>query len=345
MATYKESGVDIDLGDKCSAIAYAAAKATFPGRKGMIGEPVIEEGGFTGAMDMGDYLLVQNDDGIGTKMEVAELMGKYDTIGYDLVAMVADDASCVGAETISVSNTIDANKVDEKKITAMMEGLKKAATEHKIIVPGGEIAELGDVLNGYIWNATAVGVVEKNRIITGKNIKPGDKVIGLGCNGFRANGLSLVRYVLRQKFGENWAHEKYDETRTWGEVALIPSVIYTSLIMDLHGRFKEKPKAEIKGIAHITGGGIAGNFGRVLKKTGLGANLDNLPTPHEQMLKLIEIGGIPKEDAYRTWNMGVGMILVSNDVEVITEACARHNVRMQVIGEIVEGGKITIKGL
>ena len=109
MATYEESGVNIDLGDKCSAIAYAAAKRTFPGRKGMIGEPLINEGGFSGALDMGDYYLVQNDDGVGTKIAVAEMMGKYDTMGYDLVAMVADDAVCLGAETISITNTLGFN--------------------------------------------------------------------------------------------------------------------------------------------------------------------------------------------------------------------------------------------
>ncbi len=340
MATYADSGVNINLGDKCSAIAYAAAKNTFKGRKGMIGEPLVDEGGFTGAMNMGDYLLVQNDDGIGTKMAVAEMMEKYDTLGYDLVAMVADDAACVGAETISVSNTIDCDKVNEKKITEMMKGLEKAALEHHIVVPGGEIAELGNTLNGYIWNATAIGVVEKNKIITCKNIKAGDKVIGLLSAGFRANGLSLVRYILKEKFGEKWGFEKFDNKNTWGEVVLTPSIIFSSLIMDLHGRYKENSKAEIKGIAHITGGGIPGNFNRVLKKVGLGAKLNNLPRPHESMSKLMELGNVSKEEAYRTWNMGVGMILVSNDVEKIEEACKKHKIKMKVIGEVTEGQKI-----
>ena len=342
MATYKQSGVDIDLGDKCSAIAYASAKNTFGGRKGMIGEPVTDEGGFTGTMDMGDFYLVQNDDGIGTKMAVAEAIQKYTTIGYDLVAMVADDAACIGAETISISNTIDADKVDERKITDMMVGLENAALEHKIVVPGGEIAELGSVLNGYIWNATAVGIVEKNKVISGANIKSGDKIIGLRSAGFRANGLSLVRFILKEKFGDGWAFEKFNHDLTWGEAVLTPSIIYSSLILDLHGRFKEPKKAELKGIAHITGGGIPGNLSRVLKKTGLGANLNNLPKPHEPMQKLIDFGSVSAEEAYRTWNMGVGMIIVSNDVDQVEAACARHSINMQVIGEVAEG-KIEIK--
>lgn len=157
MATYEESGVNIEKGDKCSAIAYAAAKETFVGRKGLIGEPVLEEGGFTGALDMGDYYLVQNDDGVGTKIIIAEQINKLDTLGYDLLAMVADDAVCVGAEPISVTNTLDVNKADEEKVRALMTGLKKAALEHKIVIPGGEIAELGALVTGYVWNHDLCG--------------------------------------------------------------------------------------------------------------------------------------------------------------------------------------------
>ncbi|NIA01921.1 MAG: phosphoribosylformylglycinamidine cyclo-ligase, partial [Nitrospirae bacterium] len=185
MATYEEAGVNIDIGGKCSTIAYSAAKKTFAGRKGMIGEPLVDEGGFSGALDMGDYYLVQNDDGVGTKIKVAEMIGKYDTMAYDLIAMVADDAVCVGAETISITNTLDVNKIDETKVSGLMAGLEKAALEHKIVIPGGEIAELGDALNGYVWNATAVGIVEKGKMITGENISAGDKIIGLRSAGFR----------------------------------------------------------------------------------------------------------------------------------------------------------------
>lgn len=335
MATYKESGVDIDLGDKCSRIAYQAAMNTFKGRKGMIGEPMADVGGFSGLLDMGDFYLVMNDDGVGTKIQVAEMIGKYDTMGYDLVAMVADDAVCMGAETISITNTLDVNKADEVKIGGLMAGLEKACLEHKIVVPGGEIAEMGDHLKGYTWNATAVGILEKHKIIDGKSVQSGDHLIALHSAGFRANGLSLVRHILKNKFGENWGHEKYDDTRTWGEVVLIPSIIYSSMILELHGRYKEEKKAEIKGIAHITGGGIHDNLERVLKKTGAKADLNNLPKPHEQMLRLMEIGNVPENEAYRTWNMGVGMIVISNDVDKVQAAAEKHGIKSSVVGKIV----------
>lgn len=342
MATYKDSGVDIEEGDKCSSIAYQAAKNTFAGRKGMIGEPVLDEGGFAGALDMGEYYLIQNDDGIGTKMMIAEMIGKYDTMGTDLIAMVADDAICVGAETISISNTLDVNKVDAEKIGALMAGLEEAALRHKIVIPGGEIAELGEMVNGYVWNSTAVGIVAKEKLITCKDIQVGDKVIGLLSDGFRSNGFSLVRHILKTEFGDNWAHEKYDTEMTWGQVVLTPSKIYSSAVLEMHGRHGEEPKVKLKGVSHITGGGIAGNLSRVLKHSGLGANLDNLPAPHAAMTKLMEIGGVATEEAYKTWNMGVGMILISNDVDQIIEICKAHGISAQQIGDVTDDGNITL---
>ncbi|MBT4917163.1 phosphoribosylformylglycinamidine cyclo-ligase [Candidatus Peregrinibacteria bacterium] len=338
MATYADSGVDIEKGDAASKVAYDNAKKTFASRKGMIGEPLQDDGGFTGALDMGDFLLVQNDDGVGTKIEVAERIGKFDTMGYDLVAMVADDAACIGAETISLSNTLDVNKVDEKKIEALMGGLEKACLEHKIVVPGGEIAELGEMVNGYVWNSTAIGIVGKDKLIKGDNIKEGDKIIGLKSEGLRSNGFSLVRYILKEAFGEDWYHEKYDDTKNWGEAVLTPSKIYSSAILEMHGRHGEEAKAELKGIVHVTGGGIPGNITRVLKKSGLGAKLDNLPEPHEVIKKLMELGNVAKDEAYKTWNMGVGMILISNDVDKIEEICKSHGIEMDVIGEVQAGG-------
>lgn len=334
MATYEESGVNIELGDKCSAIAYEAAKKTFPGRKGMIGEPLVQEGGFSGALDMGNYYLVQNDDGVGTKIAVAEIIGKYDTMGYDLIAMVADDAVCMGAETISITNTLDVNKLDEEKVKGLMSGLEKAALEHKIVVPGGEIAELGDALNGYVWNATAVGILEKGKMITGENIASGDKLIGLHSAGFRSNGFSLIRYILKEKFGDDWPHEKYNDSQTWGEAVLTPSKIYSSAVLALHGRYKEEPHANLKGVIHVTGGGIYANTNRILKNTGLKANFTDLPQPHEPMKRLMELGNVSEDEAYKTWNMGVGMVLISNDTEKIQEICENHGIESSIIGEI-----------
>jgi len=337
MATYAQSGVNVETGDKASEIAYGHAKKTFIGRKGMIGEPLVDDWGFTGAIDMGDFYMVANDDGVGTKMEVAELMNKYDTLGYDLLAMVADDAACAGAECLSITNTIDADKVDTNKIDEMMTGLEKACLEQKVSVVGGEIAELSGALNSYVWNASAVGILGKDKRITSEFVKSGDSIIGFHSPGFRSNGMSLVRFILKEKFGKDWVHAKYNETKTWGEVVLTPSVIYHNAIMALHGRYGQPKQVTLKGVAHITGGGIPGNICRVLDRTGAKANLSKMPAPTEEMQKIIELGTVSKEEAENTWNLGIGMIIVvdQNEQEKTLEIIKKEGYSASVIGEIV----------
>lgn len=342
MSSYKKAGVDIKAGDKASKIAYNYAKSTFSSRKGMIGEPVTDEGSYAGLIDMGDYFLVQCDDGVGTKMEIAERIGKYDTLGYDLLAMVADDAVCLGAETISISNTIDTNKIDAEVIDGLMKGLAKACIEQKVIIPGGEIAEVGKSVNGHIWNATAVGILEKNKVITGENIEPGDKIISLKENGFRSNGFSLVRYILENKFGKDVYLQESPFGKKWGEMLLEPSKIYSAELLKLLGRFGEKRKVEIKGISHITGGGIAGNFKRILKNKKFGAIFDNLFEPSEMVKEVQKIGNVTEEEAYKIWNMGNGMMLVV-DPDNVDFILQNLDVEAKVAGEITEEQKIIIK--
>ncbi len=341
---YKQSGVDISMGDKCSALAYAAAKKTFAARKGMIGAPVNIEGGFTGALDFGDFYLVQNCDGVGSKIAIAEALGKFDTIGYDLLAMVCDDAVCVGAETISITNTIDTNKVSEKVIGPLMEGLRKACVEQKIVVPGGEIAEMPDLVKGNTWNSSALGIVEKKKFILGKDVKPGDKIIGLKNSGFRSNGFSLVRHVLKNKFGANWVTKPYNSKMSWGEAVLTPSLIYSNALLELLGRYGKKRVCNIKALAHVTGGGIPGNITRVLGK--FGADLDNLWEPDPVMVQLQDFGKVVDSEAYEVWNMGIGMILVSNEFKKIEAALKKHGIKAKIIGEVSKkpGVRLTSQG-
>ncbi len=346
MVDYKKAGVDIQAGDNASKIAYNYAKSTFSSRKGMIGEPVIDEGSFAGLINMGDFYIVQSDDGVGTKMEIAERIGKFDTLGYDLLSMVADDVVCLGAETISVTNTLDTNKVDAVIIGDLMKGLAKACNEQKVVIPGGEIAEVGKTVNGNVWNATAVGVLEKEKVITGEHIKPGDKIIALKENGFRSNGFSLVRYIIEQKFSFKGYSQPSPFGKSWGELLLEPSRIYSGALLEILGRFGMKREVDIKGIAHITGGGIPGNFKRILKQTELGARFDNLFEPSDIVKEIQEMGEVTEEEAYKTWNMGNGMMLVTapEDVEKTLDLLS---IEAQVVGEIIEENKIILnsKGL
>ncbi|MFT7183997.1 MAG: phosphoribosylformylglycinamidine cyclo-ligase [Oceanicoccus sp.] len=334
MTTYSEAGVNIEDGDACSRIAYEAAKATFAGRHGMIGAPAILEGGFSGALDMGDFFLVQNDDGVGSKSMIASAIGKYDTLGLDLVAMVADDAICVGAEVISLSNTVDIQKVNAEQIEAMMAGLKAACLEQKIVVPGGEIAELPDQVNGFVWNSTAMGIVEKDKLIDGNKVKEGDLIIGLRSAGFRSNGFTLVRHILSKAYGKDWANEDYGDGRTWGEILLTPSVIYHRGLLKLLGAYGEARPVDVHGLVHVTGGGIHGNAERIVKG-GLKAEFTDLWEAHEPMKKLMELGGVAEEEAYKTWNMGTGMLIVLAEADVDAAMAKLTDFEAKVVGKVV----------
>jgi len=340
MATYKDSGVDISAGEKASKSAYECAKNTFSARDGMFGAPVKLDGGFAGALDFGDFYTILNCDGVGTKIDIALETGEFSGLGDDLLAMTADDAICVGAEVISITNTFDTNAVNAEEISAMMKSLEKACIKQNITISGGEIAELGKTLNKTIWNSTAMGVVEKEKFLTGDKIQAGDVVIALKENGFRSNGFSLARYVLSEnniKYSD-----KFSEKTTWGEELLTPCTIFHNAVLDLMGRFREEKKVQINGCVHVTGGGLAGNFFRILKNKGLGADLPNIFPMTPAMKKLQEIGNVSDTEAYKTWNGGNGMLLVlpESDAEKTLKILSTHNIEAQIAGKITDTGII-----
>lgn len=344
MTTYRDAGVDIEAGNAASKQAYEHAMSTFEGRKGKIGAPVTEEGGFAGMLDMGDFYLIQNDDGTGSKMELAEAMNKFDTLGYDLVAMVADDAICMGAEVMSISNTLDVHTVDRQQVNSLLSGLAKACIKQRIVMPGGEIAEVPGAVKSAVWNATSVGVVQKDRVIDTGNIKEGDAVITLRSGVARSNGFSLIRKILKDAHGDSWHAIEWKNGTTWGDVLLTPSVIYHGALLSVIGRFDEKPTMHVKGMAHVTGGGIAENFRRTLKKTGLGAVLTDLFEPHDAIKDLVELGSVATVEAYRTWNMGNGMLVVINasDADAFVRAMKSQNIEAKQAGEITKEDRIEL---
>ncbi len=344
---YASSGVNIESGDQASRAAYNNAKKTFASRKNLIGAPFEQDGGFAGALDMGDFLLIQNDDGTGTKHEIADRLGQYDTLGEDLAAMVVDDAICVGGEVISLTNTLDTPSVDPESIDQLTAGLAKACSEQKIIIPGGEIAELSDALNKPVWNATAVGIVKKDKFITGADIQAGDAIIGLAGRVIRSNGASLARKICEKAFGDNWHEEKFDDTQSWGEVLLTPSKIFHRILLDhVLGDFEGTRKFPVKGLAHITGGGVPGNLPRIFPDKNLGADLDNLHTPHEALKQLIKLGDVSEAEAYRTWNCGTAMMLIIDPSHAETLCQTLNNadpeLQAQVVGQITDTGNINI---
>jgi len=345
----KESGTNINLGNKCSQIAFGWAKKTFSNRTGKAGDLKQGiEGAFSNVIDYDGVRLGITSDGIGTKVELAERTGIYDTLGYDLVAMVVDDLAANGFEAANLSNILDVDFLDAEIVDQLMKGLAEASNFAGISVPGGEIAELGNRIGGwgdrmhFNWCSTATGILpeELPEAIAGQTIIPGDKVISLASRGFRSNGFSLLRKVLHEKLGENWHAERYDDKYSWGEKLLTHCLIYSPLITKLI-----KAGKEIKGIAHITGGGIADNLNRVLKLTNSGALLDNIFAPHGFMQKVQDMGQISEEQAYLIWNMGNGMMLVVNDdsADDICDLITQSGYDCKIAGEITSKQEIIIQ--
>jgi phosphoribosylformylglycinamidine cyclo-ligase len=360
--TYKDSGVDIDLGDRCSKIMYEAARKTWANRKNLIGEVMTPFDDFSGLryIDMShlkDAGMNLNLDGVGTKMEIAERLstwtGDYSYhqgIAFDLLAMVCDDAVVRGAEPVLVGSILDVNILNAVLIENLAEGMVKAAREARVAVVNGEIAELGDRISGYgeynyNWGAVVVWMARTDSLITGHDVTSGDAIVSLQEQGFRSNGLSLFRNIMLESYGGKW-HEKEFRGENIAKLALTPSRIYSSFIIDLIGGYGREAQAEVKAIAHITGGGIPGKLGRVLRPSGCGATLTDPFEPPDLMLHCQKLGRVDDEEAYRTWNMGNGMLIITDQPEQIMRMAADHAVEANIAGEVTRqrGIRITNKG-
>jgi phosphoribosylformylglycinamidine cyclo-ligase len=360
--TYSEAGVDIELGDQASDILYLAAKETWENRHGLLGEVICPFDDFSGLRTMdisalpNNTMMGLNFDGVGTKMEIAERINKHDTIAYDLFAMVCDDAVVRGGEPAVIGSVLDVNTLgrDEENyinsIKQLANGYKNAAKDANVAVINGELAELGNRVQGfggfnYNWSAGLIWFARKDRILTGRSITPGDSIIGLREKGIRSNGLSLIRKILSNVHGENWHEMKINE-RSIAKIAVEPSKIYSKAVVDMIGGVDSDPKTKIHGVAHITGGGIPSKLGRVLKPTNLGAFLDNLFEPPEIVKYCQEMGKILDCEAYTTWNMGQGMLIISPEPEIVIEVSKKHSIDAREVGKITEnkGIKLVDKG-
>lgn len=343
-----ESGVDLDLGNRCAAIAYAWAKKTFKNRPEGEGRPVSGlDGAFSNVVQIGDRKLGFCSDGIGTKIELAERMGIYHTLGFDLVAMVVDDLAANGLEPVSISNVLDVDFLDSEIVDKLMRGLHDAAQTAEIVVTGGEIAELGERIRGFgdrmhfNWCATAVGVIPTGREpIDGRAVSLGDTIIALQSRGFRSNGYSLLRRIMAEAFGPDWHATPFANETSWGELLLESSRIFAPGIVELF-----RAGFGIHGIAHITGGGICDNLARVLAPTGLGGLLTDLYPPLDVMKRVQILGNIDDATAYRFWNMGTGMLLIvdASDTSDIIAHLAEDSYAAKLAGEVTPEPTIELR--
>ncbi len=360
-STYAEAGVNIELGDDVSKILYNAAKQTWNNRRGRLGELVVPFDDFSGvrAIDVSNLpagtLMNIGFDGVGTKMELAERVNNHKTIAYDLFAMVCDDAVVRGAEPVLIGSILDVNSLgrgDEiyiEQVKQLAEGYIGAAKAANVAIVNGEVAELGNRVSGYgnfnyNWGAAVIWFAKKDRMFTGREIKEGDSLVGLREKGFRSNGLSLVRRIMKNTHGENWHQVSWKVGNdSLADLALTPSKIYTAAVVDMFGGYDREPKVEIHGVAHITGGGVPGKLGRVLRPSGLGAVIDEPFEPSDFMLYTQALGNVADEEAYKTWNMGQGMIIVTPKPEAVIGVAKVHGIDAKQIGYVTKDPTIRIK--
>ena len=335
---YKSSGVDVEAGYKSVELMKKDVKSTFRP------EVLTDLGGFGGlfALNSKKYeepVLVSGTDGVGTKLKLAFLMDKHDTIGIDGVAMCVNDIVCSGAEPLFFLDYLAQSKNVPEKVASIVKGIADGCKMAGCSLVGGETAEMpGFYSDGeYDMAGFAVGIVDKPKIINGSTIKKGDVVIGIASSGIHSNGYSLVRKIF-EPLEENL--DKYTDRLgcTLGEELLKPTKIYVKTILEL------KEKVNIKGIANITGGGFFENIPRVFPK-GLGANIkiDSYEVP--EIFKLMqEVGNIDKKIMYNTFNMGVGMIVVvsKEDVDATIIELEKLGEKAYAIGEMVEGEGVTL---
>ncbi|CAJ1004213.1 phosphoribosylformylglycinamidine cyclo-ligase [Brevibacillus aydinogluensis] len=331
---YKQAGVDIEAGNEAVERMKKHVKRTFRP------EVLTDLGGF-GALfrlDVSRYkkpVLVSGTDGVGTKLKLAFAMDKHDTIGIDAVAMCVNDVVVQGAEPLFFLDYLACDKVIPEKIEAIVKGIADGCTQAGCSLIGGETAEMpGMYAEGeYDIAGFTVGVADEDKLITGADVKPGDVLVGLASSGVHSNGFSLVRKVLLADRGMS-LHDHVDELgKTLGEELLTPTRIYVKPILSLLQSY------EIKAMAHITGGGFTENIPRVLPE-GTQAVIDVGSWPVLTIFRLVqEAGSINPADMYRTFNMGIGMVLVvkQDDVVNVIGTLQQMGEQPYLIGQIRAG--------
>lgn len=307
-ATYRSAGVDIEK--KSLFIRGIAGMARSTSRP----EVLAGIGGFCSAFALrqGRYrhpILVAGTDGVGTKLHVAGMVGRHNTIGIDLVAMCINDLIVSGAEPLFFLDYFATGHLEPRRAASVMAGIVKGCRQAGCALVGGETAELPSMYRpgDYDLAGFAVGVVERDRLIDGRAIRPGDRLIALGSSGFHSNGYSLIRKVVFERAGHRVTDRVAEIGGRIGDVLLRPTRIYAGAIAGLRRRL---PAGALRGIAHITGGGITENLPRILPSR-CRAVVDRAAwrvPPHFRWLQ--RLGSIAEEEMWRVFNMGVGMIVV-----------------------------------
>ncbi len=334
---YKTAGVDIEAGYKSVELMKEYVKGTM--REEVLGGL----GGFSGAFslkkikEMDDPVLLSGTDGCGTKVKLAFIMDKHDTIGIDAVAMCVNDVACAGGEPLFFLDYIACGKNYPEKIASIVKGVAEGCRMSDAALIGGETAEHPGLMpeDDYDIAGFTVGVVDRKDMITGENIKPGDVLVGIASSGVHSNGFSLVRKVFEMT--KESLDTYYDELgTTLGEALIAPTKIYVKAMKSV-----KNAGVTVKGCSHITGGGFYENIPRMLPD-GVSAKVNKDSYPVLPIFKLLQkTGGIEEKMMYNTYNMGLGMVLALDpkDVDTAIKAIEEAGEKAYVVGEIIEGDK------
>ncbi|PHV72281.1 phosphoribosylformylglycinamidine cyclo-ligase [Sporanaerobium hydrogeniformans] len=334
--TYKDAGVDVHRGYEAVAQMKEHVKSTFT--KGVL----MDIGSFGGAFSLAAFkgmeepVLVSGTDGVGTKLKLAFDLNKHDTIGIDAVAMCVNDIICGGAEPLFFLDYIATGRIAPEHIASIVKGIADGCKESFCALVGGETAEMpGFYPDGeYDVAGFAVGIVDRAKMIDGSTIKIGDVIIGLPSTGVHSNGYSLVRKLV-ETAGVDLKEYRPELGETYGEALLKPTKLYVKAVKTA------KEVANIKGIAHITGGGFIENVPRILPE-GVDAKINIKSIEKPPIYDFLEkTSNLDSGELYNTFNMGIGMMLVvaKEDSEAVLAALTAVDEKAGIIGEIVEGSK------
>lgn len=338
---YKKAGVDIEAGYEVVSRVKKLSKSTFT--KGVLGDI----GSFGGLfqIDKNAYkepVLVSGTDGVGTKLKIAFMTGKHDTIGIDAVAMSVNDIVVLGAKPLFFLDYLAFNKVDPDLAEQILIGIADGCRQSEAALIGGETAEMTDLYGKgeYDIAGFAVGIVERSKIIDGTKISAGDKLIGIASSGLHSNGYTLARKVLFDMAKMNISEQVPELGKTLGEALLTPTKIYVKPVLGL------LEKVEVLGMAHITGGGLPENVARFLPEN-INAAIDPHAWQHHPLCRLIkQKGNISRDEMFKAFNMGIGMVAAvkANDADKTIKILKDLGEESYVIGEAVTGtGKVIIK--
>lgn len=318
--TYADSGVDIE---KEEETIKALTKGMTYKREGL-GAPLTGIGHYAGLIDFGEYALALATDGVGSKVLISNEMKRWNTVGIDCIAMNVNDLLAIGAEPISFVDYLALEKHDEDFAAQIGEGLRRGAEISRMSIVGGETATLPDIVKGFDLAGTCLGMVKKDQIITGEKVQLGDAIVGIPSDGVHSNGYTLARKIVDESSYSYQDKFPYDASTTVGDELLIPTRIY----MEVLDVIKE---CDVHGLAHITGSGLL----KLKRVTDLGFDFTDPIEPNSIFRFLQEEGNVDELEMYRTFNMGMGFVII---LPLDQAEKAASMTGGKIVGRIVEKG-------